>query len=153
MLRIRECTRGSWAVVVLISILLTVLGMSTGCGNQASDFSQASVAVDQSRIGTCLRNAGASLAEGKDDLAFFRQAQDEDAASLFGSAFEDSKMLFVDLWQDSDERREWLMWVAQPFEEEESPLEIATMDSDNSFVLYAVRPSVGERRSLKSCTE
>lgn len=134
------------STLILLSAVVAFGCSSEGEGDirNASDF--------DGSLARCLEESGAEFADSSGDLKFLSIAESEDTASLFGSTYEESSELFVDLLQDGDDPREWLVWVAQPFDQERSPFEIAESGSNDSFVAYALEPTPEQRRELKDCT-
>lgn len=123
-----------------------------GCGNGMDRNRLNSIDFTKGTLASCLKASGAEFAVSKKDLDFLSQAESEDMVSLFGSTFEESTKLFIDLWEDSDNVREWLMWSAQPFNEDKSPFEIVDSSPSESYVAYMLNPTQQERRTAVSCT-
>lgn len=135
-----------WAIFVLALLLLP------GCGGQDPADALSDVDFDKATLASCLKASGARFAETSEDLEFFSQAETEDTASLFGFTYDKSAELFVDLWEDGEDPRVWLLWAAQPFEKDMSPFEIVDSAPSRSYVALMLRPSLQEQRAAKTCT-
>jgi hypothetical protein len=130
--------------------VLVVLGMLLfGCGSDGSSDSLSEIDLSSQTLAKCLKSHGAQFATEESDLDFF----DEDSASMFATYLDKPTKLFVQIWQDSEDPREWLLWQAQPFDEEKTPMEIVDSPSAKSYVAYIVRPSDDQRQLLGACTD
>lgn len=147
MSRYRNCPSGR------ISVVFTLAALLVGCGSSSDDNALSAIDFGKSTLASCLKANDATFADSINDLTFLSRAEAEDTASLFGSAYDYSAKLFVDLWEDGDDPREWLMWSAQPFEEDKSPFEIVETASSGSYVAYALRPTAAQRKALEECTD
>jgi hypothetical protein len=143
-----------WRRLSLGCLLVAFAFLLIGCGSGNSEAGDSLGAIDfgDATFASCLKSSGAHFAQSSDDLDFFSVAQDEDAASKFGFSYDRSAELFVELWEDGDDPREWLMWSAQPFDEDMSPDEIVSSGSSGSYVAYMLKPSSRERQAAKDCT-
>jgi hypothetical protein len=131
-------------VVALLTALLQACGGSSSDGTSSVDFSDSTLA-------SCLKQNGATFAKEPEELSFFSQAEDEDTASMFATTYDESTKLFVQIWKDGDDPREWLMWQAQSFDKSLSPEAIVEDGPEGSYVAFALKPSEGEKSALESC--
>lgn len=143
-----------WNLALLgcISVLAACLFIGCGGGDSEASDSLAGVDLDEATLAHCLKSSGAQFARASDELDFFSTAEDEETASKFGFRFDRSAQLFVELWEDGDDPREWLMWSAQRFDEDMSPEQIVSSDSPGSYVAFMLNPSRHERQAAKACT-
>ena len=130
------------------------LALSIGCGSSTSSNPPALDQVDfgKATVAYCLKANGASFADSINDLAFFTEAEEEETASKFGFTADEAANLLIELYEDGEEPRTWLLWTGQPFGEQKSPQEIIETAPSEGYVAYVVRPSSSERRRLSDCT-
>jgi hypothetical protein len=137
------------ALVVLLAATLPV-----GCGGSDSrhpDNPLSQVDFGKSTIANCLKTHGAFFAVSTNDLAFFSQAEADDTASKFGFAAEESAGLLVELYEDGEDPREWVVWAIQPLGEQKSPSEIVEDAPSKGYVAYSLQPSNSQRKALEGC--
>jgi hypothetical protein len=150
-MQVSTVIQSRWSSAAGIAVLASIV--LANCGSKDDPDGTTGIARSKSALARCLANNGATFAESADELAFLAQAETNETASLFASTYEEATGLFVDLWMDDYGPPDWLMWVAQPFQEERSPVEVAESDAADSYVAYALRPTRAERRELKKCTD
>jgi len=134
------------------AVMAAVVALMAGCGSESSGRSSSAIDFGKTTVASCLRENNAVFAESTGDLEFFSEAEAEETASKFGFFYDESAKLFIELWEDGDDPREWLMWSAQPFEDDESPSGIMESGPSNAYVAFILEPSPSQRRSLKACT-
>lgn len=138
----------SCGVVAAILVVAAVLG----CGDSSNSSTvQGEIDFSKRTFAHCLKENGADFAASGDDLEFFAQAEDEDSASHSGFSSDPSAQLVIDLYEDAEDPREWLLWTAHPPGESPSPLEIAERIPWEGYVAYIVEPSASERKALEGC--
>jgi hypothetical protein len=145
----------SWNNAVL-SLVVTSLALGVvllGCGSDGSDGTQSDIDFTGNSLAKCLKDHGATFATDVDELDFFSAAEADDSASMFATYLDRPTELFVQQWRDGEDPREWLLWQAQPFDEERTPAEIVESPTSESYVAYAESPSGSQEKSLESCTD
>lgn len=138
------------------SVVLTsfVIGaMLLGCGSGGSGDTGSDIDFADNTLAKCLKDNGAKFAADTGELDFFSAAESDDSASMFATYLDRPTKLFVQQWRDGEDPREWLLWQAQPFDEERTPAEIVESPSSESYVAYAESPNPSQEQSLESCTD
>ncbi|MDX6602091.1 MAG: hypothetical protein QOF13_1293 [Solirubrobacterales bacterium] len=136
-------------MMLMALLVVTFVG---GCGSSDGSGALAEVDFGKPTFASCLRVNGASFAESTDDLAFFSKAEAEDTASKFGFTADESAKLLIQLYEDGEDPRVWLLWTGQPLGEQKSPLEIVEAAPSKGYVAYVLHPSVAQRHAIKGCT-
>jgi hypothetical protein len=137
---------------ICVSVSLAIASaLLMACGNGSQENALNAVDHGKGTLASCLKNRGAKFAQSRDELTFFSDAQVQDTASNFGIAWDESAELFVDRWEDGEDPRTWLLWAAQPFDQEKSPLEIADSATSGSYVAFVLNPTASQRQSLEDC--
>jgi hypothetical protein len=127
-----------------------------GCGSTASPSAttkpyKTSV---KSKVAGCLERGGASFATSLRDLAFLKQAEDDESVSRVGLAFDKETKQIVRVWTAATFERhppEWTIWFAQPLSTDMSPFEVLAAKPKNGFVMFVNRPSQRERAETSAC--
>jgi hypothetical protein len=127
--------------------------MLLGCGTDGPSNTQSGIDFTGNTLAKCLKDNGAKFAVDAGELDFFSAAETEDSASMFATYLDRPTKLFVQQWRDGEDPREWLLWQAQPFNEERLPVEIVESPSSESYVAYVESPSQDQEQSLESCTD
>jgi hypothetical protein len=123
-----------------------------GCGSDGSSNAESDVDFSGNSLAKCLRDNGAKFATDAGELDFFSSAEADDSASMFATYLDRPTKLFVQQWKDGEDPREWLLWQAQPFNKDKTPIEIVDSPSSESYVAYAKSPSRSQKQSLEACT-
>jgi len=137
-----------WAVLILCFMLLS------GCGHSESSSDKNEVKITNGTIAKSLQDANATFAKSVDELDFLSEAESEESiAKAF--TFDQKADLLVDLWSKFKQQgrpSEWLMWIAQPFEDDQSPFEIVESSPSDAYVAYVVKPDPAQREAVERCT-
>lgn len=140
------------AASMATAMLAVATAFMAGCGGETESEPLSAVDFSHATLANCLKVAGVDFARSVDDLDFLAEAEAEETASLFASTYDRSAELFVDLWEDGDDSREWLMWAAQPFDQDMSPLEIVGSAPSEAYVAYMQEPTSQQERAVDACT-
>ncbi len=127
---------------------MAMLGV-LGCASSSSHESVSQVDFGDKTLAKCLRAGGASFATEPADVSFFN----ESSSSKFATYFDKAAKLIVQIWQNGEDPREWLLWQAERFNERHTVMEIVDSPTEHHFVAYAVRPQNAQRLALENCTE
>jgi hypothetical protein len=138
--------------VIFVAATAGVVIFLGGCGDSGTNVPLSQIDLGRETLARCLQHHGAQFATETRDLSFFDRAEASDTASMFATYLDNPTKLFVQMWQDGDDPRDWLMWQAQPFDENKTPAEIVEAVPSKSYVAYTVNPSNAERRALEACT-
>jgi hypothetical protein len=144
------------SAVALAIVAIAFTACSSSRGDQAANSSSnhsSEVNFAKPTLARCLRDSGAVFADSPDQLAFLEKAEAEDAVTPYAFAYDKATRLSIELWSKApnNDKREWLMWIGQPLEQEMSPKEIVRSAPSRSYVAYAIRPSLVKRRALEGC--
>ena|ERR1051325_845219 len=120
-----------------------------GCGSSSSHVSVGEINFKNGTLAKCLKNGGASFATEPAEISFFN----EGSSSKFATYFDRAAKLIVQIWQDGEDPREWLLWQAEQFDERNTVMEIVESPMQGDYVAYVVKPSRAQRLALESCTE
>lgn len=146
----------SMLTAVLVIALTSYVGCANSRGDQVDSNRNQTSKVDfgKSTVARCLRNNRTTFAASADQLAFLLEAEAHDMVTPYAFAYDQAAKLSIEMWSKAPykDKREWLMWIGQPFEQEMSPLEIVNSPPSRSYVAYVIRPAPGQRRALEGCT-
>jgi hypothetical protein len=120
-----------------------------GCGSSDSHDPVGRIDFGNRTLAKCLKDGGASFATEPADISFF----DESSSSKFATYFDRAAKLIVQIWQDGEDPREWLLWQAEQFDERNTVMDIVESPTGKDYIAYVVKPSHAQRLTLENCTE
>lgn len=143
------------AGAVLFAMLAVLYG--TGCGEgETKTHTKKPLYTAQDSIGGCLLKGGAQRADDDDDLEFLQQAESNDEVAKILFALDRRAQLFVNAWTAVPREGRppsWIVWFAQPFDKELSPMEIVQSLDSEGYVMFLVDPTKEERRGTERCIQ
>jgi hypothetical protein len=125
---------------------------STGAASVETTADQFSISPGS--IGDCLIEAGASHAEGINDVPFLFEAEADDDLSKTALAVDRKAKAVVRIWMATPRNGRaprWIVWFSQPYGMDSSPTEILESGGISGYVLFINDPTLRVRRQTASC--
>jgi hypothetical protein len=143
-------------IILRAGLLAGCAAAVAGCGSAGMD-AQAARSTPKLTETACLRSAGARLATGPEDIAFFTLDRARGKAEKPGGAFLHHSKVVLEIWRSVPEtsRRvpRWAMWTAQPLVSGTPlpPERVVAQRGPGYYVAYIRHPRAGQSRAVNRC--